>query len=397
MTQGSGGLFCPPRLCLRLKLGKAHAKETAMIPRAGSHAVSLKLLWLLAPFLLMAFGTGCQTGRYYSQAVRGQLQILTQREPIRELIARPDTPEELKEKLKLILELRAFAESELKLPVEDHYLRYFDLKRRFVVWNVHAAPEFSTKPKTWWYPVVGRLKYRGYFSEEDALDYAAGLQRKGYDVFVDGVEAYSTLGWFADPVLNTFVHHPESELAEILFHELAHQRLFISGDTDFNEAFATAVGEEGVRRWLEAKGKLDDFARYRGAERRNEEFVRIVLNARERLKALFGDSRHETTEPRSETEAERLREQKKEIIARLRRDYTELKKSWGGFAGYDRWFSQALNNAQLNTVATYYHLVPAFEKLLKQNGGDLEKFYSAVRNLSRMKKEDRHGELNRLL
>ena len=193
-------------------------------------------LWL-GLLLLVAVLPGCQHLGYYRQAVQGQYQIWSREKPIKELIAHPETPPALKARLSLLLKMRAYAKQELKLPVDGHYERYADLGRRYVVWNVNAAPELSLEPKRWWYPFVGKLKYRGYFSEQYARDYGAKLAREHYDVYVGGVEAYSTLGWFRDPVLNTWINHDESDVGEILFHELAHQRVFASGDTDFNEAY----------------------------------------------------------------------------------------------------------------------------------------------------------------
>src|SRR5687767_6056930 len=230
----------------------------------------VRLLGLgFAVVVLAAVLSGCQTVSYYTQAIRGQYQIFANREPIEKLIANTNTPPALREKFRLVMDLRRFAETNLAMPVNGHYNRYADVKRRFVVWNVHAAKEFSLEPKTWWYPIVGRLKYQGYFSEAHANRYAKKLEEKGLDVYVNGVEAYSTLGWFKDPLLNTFIHHGETELADILFHELAHQRVFASGDTDFNEAFATAVAEEGVRRWFKDKpAMLEEF---RVHQRREED------------------------------------------------------------------------------------------------------------------------------
>jgi len=313
-----------------------------------------------------------QLESYYQQAASGQLEILSKREPIAELLADSQTRPALREKLQLVLDLRDFAERELQLKTDGHYLRYADLGRRFVVWNVYAAPEFSLEPKKWWYPVVGHLKYRGFFSEEDAKRYGAEMAKQGYDVYVGGVDAYSTLGWFKDPVLNTFIHHSPPELAELLFHELAHQRVFAKGDTDFNEAFATAVGEEGVRRWIAAHGDAEMRAQYEVALRRNDDFVRLVMNAREELKRIYGEeSAHKprvNQTPGSEPLVASKRAQKSAAIAKLRADYENLKARWGGYNGYDNWFKRSLNNAQLNTVATYYHLVPALERLLATSG-----------------------------
>jgi predicted aminopeptidase len=344
----------------------------------------LKLLGFgFAVVVLATVLSGCQAVSYYKQAIRGQYQIFANRERVEKLIASTNTPAPLKEKFRLVLDLRRFAEKELKLPVDGHYDRYVDVKRRFVVWNVHGAREFSLQPKTWWYPIVGRLKYRGFFSEPQAKRYAKALQEQGLDVYVSGVEAYSTLGWFKDPLLNTFIHHDEIELADILFHELAHQRVFASGDTDFNEAFATAAAEEGVRRWFKDKpAMLEEFRLQQGRE---EDFVRLVLAARNNLKRIYA---------RTNENPAALRHQKLEAIDELRREYDRTKREqWGGYAGYDGWFGRPINNAQLNTIATYHHFVPAFRQLLRKQGGDLEKFYREVETLSKMPKKERHRRL----
>jgi predicted aminopeptidase len=355
-------------------------------------------LALLTCTLLAVMLSGCQNLSFYSQAVRGQYQIWANQRELVALIQDPATPETMKEKFRLVLHLRGYAEQELQLASEGQYSRFVDLHRRYVVWNVNAAPEFSLKPTSWWYPFVGRQKYRGYFSEDSARRYAADLARTGLDVHVGGVEAYSTLGWFHDPVLNTFIHRTEADLAEILFHELAHQQVFARGDTDFNEAFATAVAEEGVRRWLLASGNTNALERFMIAERRNEDFVRLVQRARAELKELYGETAKEG-EPRipgpklSDTEK---RAAKAQIIVRLRQNYEKLKADWGGYDGYDRWFNQTLNNAQLNTVAAYYDLVPGFRGLLQAHGGDLRKFYAEARNLAEVGKTKRHETLHAL-
>jgi predicted aminopeptidase len=342
--------------------------------------------------------TGCQTVSYYAQAVRGHCQVLARRQSCEKLIADPETPAELKAKLRLAGEICDFAKGELRLPANGHYQRYADVGRRYVVWNVTASPEFSLESKTWWYPVVGSLDYRGYFAESGARKYAVGLSQKGFDSYVEGVEAYSTLGWFKDPLLNTFIHHHEAALAEILFHELAHQRVFASGDTDFNEAFATAAGQEGARRWLRAKGDAATLEKYLTALQRNDQFVQLVAAARKKLEALYGDKRtpdgeiKATKQPR-EVPSEQLRQGKQRILDELRHDYEKFKAGWGGYTGYDEWFAGSLNNAQLNSVATYYDLVPAFERLLAANDGDPEKFYAAVKKLAKLPKAERHRQL----
>jgi predicted aminopeptidase len=342
-----------------------------------------KVFLILTLLAIVAVFCGCQGVKFYSQAVGGPLEIFQKQKPIRTVLAQPDTQPKLKQKLELVLDLRQFAAKELHLDPDQHYLRYADLGREHVVWNVHAAPEFSMEPKSWWYPFVGNAKYRGFFTEKAAREYGEKLRKENLDVYVEGVDAYSTLGWFKDPVLNTFIYDRDSALAETIFHELAHQRVFISGDTDFNEAFATAVGEEGVRRWLKAHDDPETRKKYLSSRHRKEQFVELVLGARKELKAIYAQ----------EIPDAEKRVAKERALEKLRANYQKLKAEWGGYPGYDHWFSGPLNNAQLNTVATYYTLVPAFEKLLTENGGDLEKFYAAVERLGKLDTAERREKL----
>ncbi|HKQ40473.1 MAG TPA: aminopeptidase [Verrucomicrobiae bacterium] len=347
---------------------------------------------MLPVFVLIAL-PGCQSLGYYSQAIKGQCDIYFGQRAIKGMLVDPQVPADLKEKLGLVLQVRDYAERELKLKPNGHYLKYADLHRRFVVWNVNAAPEFSLEPKRWWYPVVGRLKYRGYFAETKARKYSAALEKDGYDVFVGGVEAYSTLGWFRDPVLNTFVHNSDADLAEIIFHELSHQRVFAKGDTDFNEAFATAVAEEAVQRWLRSLGNTNALQEYLASQQRTEQFVGLVDQARAQLKAVYGDPAEAKGGTGGLSDNEK-REQKKRIIADLKNRYAGLKSQWGGYSGFDAWFARPINNAQLNTIATYYDLVPQFRSLIRASGGDLEKFFETCTRLAKMKDKDgRHNAL----
>ncbi len=350
---------------------------------------------------VIAAVSGCQTLSFYGQAVKGQYQLIAHRKSIEKLVLDPATPPRLKKQLELLQKLREFASQELKLPVDGHYSKYVDVHRSFVVWNVEAAREFSMEPKSWWYPVVGSLEYRGYFSERSATNYGASLRVRGFDVFVGGVEAYSTLGWFKDPVLNTFIFNPEPDLAETVFHELGHQRVFARSDTDFNEAFATTVGEEGAKRWLRAQGDTAAYDKYLYELKRTRQFVHLTMKTRHQLEDLYGDERNEdgkikATKKKRELTSEQLRQKKKQILDQLQRDYQELKKQWSGDTNYDAWFARQVNNAQLNSVAAYYDLVPGFERLLDLNGGNLEKFYAAAERLSAMPKKERHQWLNDL-
>jgi len=358
---------------------------------------------LIALALVAVVGavSGCQTLNFYRQALKGQYELLAQARPVQGLLADPQTPDRLKQRLRLLLNLRVFAEQHLKLPVDGHYRKYVDVHRPFVVWNVEAAPEFSMQPKSWWYPLVGRLKYRGYFSEGGARHYAEWLKKKGWDVYIGGAPAYSTLGWFKDPALNTFIFEPDADLAEVIFHELGHQRVFARGDTDFNEAFATTVGQEGARRWLRAQGDAAAYEQYQAELGRTDQFVHLILDTRTQLEALYGDARTQwgkvqATHKKRGVPRAQLRRDKQGLLHRLQLGYAKLKAQWGGDPEYDAWFARQVNNAKLNSVAAYYDLLPGFQHLLETNGGDLEKFYRAAERLSRMPQKQRHQGLRDL-
>ncbi len=333
--------------------------------------------------------SGCSTVRFYAQAVRGQLHIWRSQKPIKELVASPDTKPALKKKLQVVLDARQFAMDKLSLPADGHYLSYVDLHRDHVVWNVHAAPELSLAAMSWWYPFAGRATYRGYFSEKAAKDFADKLKQKNLDVYYEGIDAYSTLGWFKEPILNTFVYDSDSDLAETIFHELAHQRVYVGGDTAFNEAFAVSVEREGIHRWMTALNDAEGWEKFKARKARRQQFVALVLETREKLSKVYGDLN---------LSADMKRERKAAIITEMRSNYQKMKtEQWNGLKAYDEWFAGPLNNAQLNTVSTYYHLVPAFEKLLQQNNGDLPKFYEVVKDLSKLPKAERHERLEKLL
>jgi len=351
--------------------------------------------------LVLVAVSGCHTLGFYGQAVKGQYQIFANQRSIEALMTETSTPPALKKRFELLQDLRGFAKDQLQLPTDSHYRKYADVHRPFVVWNVEAAPEFSLEPKTWWYPLLGSLTYRGYFSKSGATNYATYLRDRGYDVSVGGVSAYSTLGWFKDPVLNTFIFEDDAELAEIIFHELAHQRLFARGDTDFNEAFATSVGQEGARRWLKARGNTAGLEAYLAHLHRSDQFVHLVMNTRTRLEKFYGDEQTPDGQikasPRKKPfPAPELREGKQKIFSEMQTDYLRLKSEWGGDPEYDGWFAHSINNAQLNSVAEYYDFVPGFDQLLSSNGGDMEKFYQAAEKLSKRDKPQRHDQLKAL-
>lgn len=340
---------------------------------------------LVAAGLALLAG-GCANFDYYLQSVRGQFDIWQRERAIEAVIRDPETPAELRAKLERVTRIRDFASRELGLPDNRSYRRYADLGRPYVVWNVFAAEEFSVQPKKWCFLFAGCVGYRGYFDKTEADEFAAAQARQGYDVYVAGVPAYSTLGWFADPVLNTFVRFPESEIARLIFHELAHQVAYVRDDTVFNESFAVAVEIEGVRRWLEHTADERGKAEFAKAQQRRADFVALVQTYREKLAALY----------RMRLAREVMRERKAALFAELEREYERLKAAWGGFAGYDGWFARKPNNAQIASVAIYTQQVPAFQALLEREGGDLGRFYAAVRKLAALDKEERDRQLRAL-
>lgn len=351
-----------------------------------------RLGWALILLVSLLAMASCSTLGYYGQALWGQTRILVKRRDVGKLVADPATPDELRAKLRTVERLVDFAAGEIGLPDNGSYRTYVELppapdgsRRRAVVWNVTAAPELSTRPLTWCFPIAGCVSYRGYFSRRRAERFAERLARRGYDVAVGGAAAYSTLGWFRDPVLSTVVDYPEVDLAALLFHELAHQLVYVPGDTRFNESFATAVEIAGVRRWLAATGR-DEAAMhaYLAGMRREEQFAELVLAYRDRLQAAYD----------ADASAEEKRRRKAELLAELERAYRELRASWSGVPDYDGWFGRDLNNAHLVAVGAYHEYVPGFERLLAECGNDLECFYALVRELAAAEPEVREKRLS---
>ena len=316
----------------------------------------MKKLLLLALVFVTA---GCESLAYYSQAIRGQLGLVGAARPVADWIADPATPPELRQRLESAQRIRDFASRRLALPENGSYGSYAELGRPYAVWNVYAAPRFAIDARQECFPIAGCVSYRGFFSEEDARRHAARLREQGNDVYLGGVPAYSTLGWFDDPLLSTFIRYPDVQLARLMFHELAHQRVYLKGDTTFNESFAVTVEEEGVRRWLEVEGRGGELDALRAARLRRQEFAARVAQARERLAQAY----QERT-----TDEEKLK-RKAEEWEKLRRDYPNA-------------VPAEPNNAYLVSIALYTQLVPEFERLLAGCGGDLKEFYSRVEALA---------------
>jgi predicted aminopeptidase len=326
---------------------------------------------LAAALALLVLG-GCDTLAYYGQAIGGHFHLLAQARPIDSWLADPATPADLKMRLEAAQRIRDFASRELHLPDNASYTIYADLDRRFAVWNVFAAPKFSVDPKPQCFPFTGCVAYRGFFSEREAQRYAESLRRHGYDVYVGGVLAYSTLGWFDDPLLSTFIRYPESQVARLVFHELAHQLVYAKNDTTFNESFAVTVEEEGVRRWLAAEGRTDELAAFEATQARKRELAARIKDTRERLRTIYA---------MDIPEAQKLA-QKKGEFDRLRAAYPTL-------------VPPEPNNAFLVSIALYNELVPAFERLLAAQGGNLDKFYARARGLAHEGRAQRDAVLAR--
>jgi predicted aminopeptidase len=339
------------------------------------------------PLLLASLLAGCSNLGYYAQAIDGHLGVMRATRPISDVVRDTAGDPVLTKKLTDVLAIREFASRELALPDNNSYRTYADVGRPYVVWNVFAAPELSLEPKRWCLLLVGCVSYRGYYDRHDAERLAGELRQEGYDTFVGGISAYSTLGHLDDPVLNTFLRLGTQEVARTVFHELAHQLIYVQDDSLFNESFATAVENEGMRRWLKAHATPEQSADFEAQQGRKAGFAGLMDDYRKKFHSLYGI-------PRS---AEQQRQGKAELLGTLRRDYAALKAGWGGYGGYDKFFGEDLNNAKLASLALYSELVPAFEVMLGQENHDLPRFYERVATLAALAKEARRAALARLL
>ena len=326
-------------------------------------------LFILPLFAMAMLATNsCASLSYYQQSISGHLAIMRKRQPIAALLQQKDMPADLRDKLRQSVTIRKYASAVLFLPDNDSYSSYADLGRKYVLWNVVATPEFSLQPLKWCYMVVGCLSYRGYFSRHDAVQFADDLKRDGYDVYVAGVTAYSTLGWFSDPIVNPMLQYDSTYLARVMFHELAHQLIYFANDTEFNEAFADAVAEYGVSRWLQDEQRLKQAGEFQQTLGRENDFNRLVLNYRTKLDRLY-----QSNQGKNE-----LRRQKQALFDDMKADYEQLRSSWGGKDDYQAWFDSGLNNAKLALVLTYQDLVPGFFRVLARQDHDLKRFYRVI-------------------
>ena len=343
------------------------------------------LLWLMVGLLFCGGLIACSELDYYLHTAGGHLQIRAERRSSPDLLTDDTTPADLRNKLKEIAWIRHFASDRLNLPENASYLSYVELDRPYVLWNVVATPEFSLDALEWCFPFAGCVQYRGYFNLEKAVQFAATLQEQGYDTIISGVPAYSTLNWFDDPALSTFSNWPTTSLARLLFHELAHQKLYVQDDSAFNESFATAVELAGVELWLDRFGSEKDKMDHAQQLHREDQFSVLIAETRDRLSTLYSGT----------LSVAEKRAKKNEIFAELQRSYERIKMSWDGYSGYDRWFRE-LNNAKFASLNTYHRWVPAFQRLMAQENNSFPAFFSRCQQIAQLPQAKRAELLDRL-
>ena len=342
----------------------------------------MRIVFTVLLLISVSLMAACQSLGYYAQSARGQFQVFNQSKPIDKWLRKNNADKKLKQKLHWIQQVREFASDELKLPKNKSYTEYADLDRNYVVWNIFAAPKLSLKPHRWCYPIVGCQAYRGYFSRQPAVDFAASLKNQGFDVSVGGVRAYSTLGWFSDPVLNTFINYPENDLAGLIFHELSHQLVYIKGDTVFNESFATLVEIKGVEKWLMKNATQKELLIYRQTQNFENAVIKLILRHKKALEQMYN----------SKLSDEIKLKQKSQIFSALKDEYEKLKQvnempknSW------DSWFARDLNNANLIAIGSYYDMVDDFAKLFDKHDGDFNAYFAEVKKIAKWPKLKRQA------
>lgn len=342
-----------------------------------------KFLCLLMLLLL----SGCSQISYYDQLLRGQFDLIDKRRALTSVVADPDSAKQLRQRLQIAQQMRDFATEQLALPDNDSYRSYADVGRNAVIYNIFAAPELNLSAYEWCYPMIGCVSYRGYFDRSLAEQEATRLEQQSLETYIADIPAYSTLGWFADPLLNTFIDWPLGLLAELIFHELAHQHLYIADDTDFNEAFATAVGQLGANLWLQQHAP-EALAEYQQLKRYQTDFLKLIFELRQKLEQLYA----------SELSPEQKRQRKQALFQNTRAHYQQQKsKVWQNYTGYDRWINEDLNNAKLAPISAYHRAVPAFLQLFAQSEGEFIRFYNQVKQLAALPVDERNTQLKQLI
>ncbi len=335
---------------------------------------------------ICCLASGCSTLAYYAQSIGGHMEVMTQRQSIESLTRGGNADSDTVRTLGRVLEMLDFARDELDLPDNGSYRSYSDIRREFVLWNVFAAPQLALQPRQWCYLIVGCLAYRGYYDKTEALAYADRLKSEGFDVFVGGVTAYSTLGWFRDPVLNTMLRRGDIYLARVMFHELAHQKVYIKDDTEFNEAFADAVSTIATREWLRGSASRQEFEAFQQQQVYEQQFFELVFDFRRELGTLYASRLPEA----------RLLARKQEMFEAFRARYRQLRSGWNGYNAYDDWIDRDLNNAKIAAFSTYRALVPAFLALYAASGNHPDTFYARVRRLAACDRDTRRQRLETL-
>ena len=342
----------------------------------------------LKPALLMSLFSisSCTPLHYYSQVISGHTKLLLQREPVEKVIEKRDTASFVRDKLALTRNIRKFA-TDAGLQTGDAYATYVSTGERYIVWNVYAAPEFSLSMKQFCFPIVGCTSYKGYFKQEDATTAAAKLKAEGYDVYVGGVSAYSTLGWFSDPILDSFLLRTDAQLAALLFHELAHRELYVKGDSQFNESFATSIERFLVKRWLQEEGRSGELEILNAERIRQEELLDLVNRTKNDLAKVYQNNRSE----------ESKRQAKHELLEDLRKKYLVLHAGWQGSNDYYSWMTAEMNNAKLGTLSTYNDWVNSFNVILMQENFDLVSFIGRVKELAKLDQASLDRKLRELV
>ena len=317
--------------------------------------------------------TGCSTAKYYSHAVVGHLQLTTGLTPIRKVIKQDETNKELRRQLELVTELREFAENKLSLNVGKAYSKYKHLDRSAAVWVVYAAPAFSTELQTWKYPIVGEYQSRGFFKERMAKEYSAKLHSQGFDVYVGEATAYSTLGWFSEPLLSTLLDDSDEELAETLFHELAHRTYYLKGDTMFNESFATAFAQKSVQLWLKEKGEGKRLEKYRKKLKRRDEFRSLLQETKNELNLIYKNTNNDSEAI--------LQKHKQDLIQSFKATCIALRKKWSRPKSLESWIDEKVNNAKIAASSVYLLKVPYFNQLWDQANQDPNAYLEMVKTL----------------
>jgi len=320
--------------------------------------------WIISIPLLL-FLVGCADTGYYWHNANGHLAVMNQRTDIDELLADDQLDSELRQRLQLVQEIRRFSIERLELPANDSYASYVELDQPWVVQNIFAAPEFSTRLYEWCYPVIGCASYRGYYDEARMLAYSDELKSRGFEVYIGKVSAYSTLGWFDDPVLSSFINWPDFRLAGLLFHELTHQQIYIDNDTTFNESLASAVQQVGTELWLKSRNQIDQLERLTAWSRYRDEVIKLIGSTRERLSKIYAGDSDDVGK----------RESKARIFTEARNAHADIAARHEIKNGFTHWFAGELNNARIGSVAAYNSLTPAFINMIRAYELDFAKFY----------------------